>query len=525
MRKVSLIALTLVLLTILPLPLQAQGDKVVRGDCLSGTSDEGGLTRGAQRRLPTPSTNWDPSKTYRQMVILMSFSDKDFSMPDPQATYDSIFNYNGYNQRNGKGCVADYFRDQSNGLFNMEFDIFGPVKVESVAQPYEKPTEKTKNYGSSQFREATTKVIAENLDWDYSQYDWNNDGYVDQIIVVYAGYGGNNGEGSYGHIWPNTGSFSSITTSNFINFSNFTASAEVWPNNASCGIGTICHEFSHSLGLPDMYDTSSGDPVVDEWDLMDGGNFTNYGWCPPNYTCLEKMLLGWLTPVELDDSITVEDLKPVEEGGEAFRIKHSNNEWLLLENRQQRGWDAGAPGKGLVIYHVDYNASAWQGNYLNGNASKRRFELINADNTDFITWENYIKTNNLGRWANKPRMNNRCLSTSPYPWSTIKADSVPFVNNELTETSVPAPVMNNSNGEGKTILNKPITNIQMTDEGLISFDFMGGTPLPDAIQTPAIGLPQSEIICDMQGRLLQEVPTKGFYIIRKKDGTVRKIFR
>ena len=165
--------------------------------------------------------------------------------------------------------------------------------------------------------EATNLFIEEHPEIDFSQYDWNGNGRVNQVIFIYAGLTGNiTSTACYGHIWPNTSSFPTITTPDGKKISNFTASGELWPYNRSFGIGTICHEFSHSLGLPDIYPTSKngGYSICDEWDLMDGGNFTNYGWCPPNYTPLEKMLLGWLTPVELTEPTSITDLKSVSEG-------------------------------------------------------------------------------------------------------------------------------------------------------------------------------------------------------------------
>ena len=522
MRQVRPILILLILMTTLPLRLSAQKEWVIRGDCtpvdslsslLMGGSDSSPKQgrMGGVRRLPSPKTQWDSTKVYRQLVILLSFRDVDFKMENPQAIYDSIFNYNGYNQDLGKGCVAEYFRDQSNGLFNLSFDVYGPVKVDTLACPYSSPDDKTRNYGKDQFSTASKAIFAQYPDIDYKQYDWNGDGFIEQIIFVYAGFCGNQGSGSYGYIWPNTSTFTTISTPDGIKVSNYTASGELWKNNRSCGIGTICHEFSHSLGLPDIYPTSSnaGYSVCDEWDLLDGGNFTNYGWCPPNYTPTEKMVLGWLTPIELTEPATITNLKPSAEGGEVYRVKHSSSEWLLLENRQQRGWDLGAPGKGLVIYHVNYDNSVWRGNTVNNNKERRRFELVHADNMDYDVWDDVIGSKSP--YVNKPRMNSAILSTSPYPWST---DSTTYVNNELTDTSVPAATMYYPNEEGSTKLDKPITNISMTDDGLISFDFMGGAPIPDGIAPlhSSSSLPQ---YYNLQGQKVA-VPGKGIFIVDRK---------
>lgn len=447
---------------------------VVRGDCTPDLVADGetATARGSRTlRLPGVSTRWDSTRVYRQAVILVEFTDTDFSLETPRETYDSMLNCPGFNKRQGPGCAAEYFREQSGGLFNVVFDVYGPVKVSSKAQPYSKPTSSTRNYGRDVFIEATNIVI-DSLQVDFTPYDWNGNGSVNQVIYVYAGITGNqDSQASYGHVWPNTSTFSPITT-NGKKISNYTASAEKWVNGQSCGIGTILHEYTHSLGLPDIYPTTNnaGYSVVDEWDLMDGGNFTNYGWCPPNYTPMEKMLLGWSQPEELTEPQTVRNLKPVSEGGVALRIKHSDSEWLMLENRLQKGWDRGLPGEGLLVYHVNYDNSVWSGNTVNNDENKRRFELIHADNMDYDSWYDYVSSwVKPKNYLNDGHMNSYLLSTSPYPWTT---DSTDVFNDSLTNNSVPPAKMNYPNLEGKTMLSKSITNIVKHSDGTISFDFM-----------------------------------------------------
>lgn len=525
MRKISIICLLALLL--MPLSNHAQREfTLVHGDCLPDSPDDVMMSRRAGRmKLPAVKTNWNPEKIYRQLVILIEFSDTPFTYASNASTfYNRMFNESGFNNGKGPGCVADYYRDQSNGMLNLQFDVYGPVTVSSSSQPYVSPNKNTRNYGREVFIEATNKVMEDNPGMDFSVYDWNGDRYVEQVIYVYAGCTGNvNNEASYGHIWPNTSSFTTITTPDSYKISNYTCSAELWAssNPISCGIGTICHEFTHSLGLPDIYPANgNGYSICDEWDLMDGGNFTNYGWCPPNFTPVEKWILGWLSFTDLENPVTITDLKPVSEGGVVYRIKHSDSEWLLLENRQQRGWDAGAPGKGLVIYHVNYDGSVWSGNTVNNN-DKRRFELVHADNMDYDAWDDYVIKNKLGTYAASSHMNSRYLSTSPYPWTT---DSTSFINNELTDISVPAAKMHWPNLSGDYLLNKSITNIQMTEDGLISFDFMGGDKTGIEQVKPQTKNLLSQTY-DILGRRISSVYGKGIFIQRYADGTVRKYYK
>lgn len=500
-------------------------------------SSDGGVTgnkgQKAPRRLPAINKEWDADKTYKQAVILMSFSDKDFAMENPRDTYDRMLNETGYNQRNGKGCMAEYYRDQSNGLFNLSFDVYGPYKISSVAQPVTNPTSSTRNYGKEQMVEAVNLWFEEYPSLDYTQYDWNGNGKVNQIIFVYAGYCGNQSNSkSYGHIWPNTSSFTTCTAPDGTKVSAYTCSGELWTNDASCGIGTICHEYTHSLGLPDIYPVGSNASlpysIVDEWDLMDGGNFTNYGWCPPNWSPLEKMLLGWLTPTELTEPVTVKDLKPVSDGGEVYMIRHSNSEYLLLENRQQSGWDAGLPGKGLVVYRVNYSSGTWNNNVVNGTLNKYNYTIVHADNLDYNGWFDLLTERKMAgiptsQYQNSNHMNSNFLSTSSYPWITDSLET----NQELTDMSVPAAVMLTTNAEGSTLLGKPITDIQMSENGLITFKFMGGDEATDIIKTVSAKDQDGDTgIYDLQGRRLQSAAScSTVYLIRKQDGTVRKVFK
>ena len=475
------------------------------------------LTRSEMPDLSYKLIQWDPNRTYRQLVVLVSFADCDFSQEDPQATYDAMFNQRGYNQMDGPGCVADYFRDQSNGLFNMQFDVYGPFKVNSKAQS------SGKDSGQASFRQAIQQLMTSHPDIDYTPYDWDGDGTVDQVVYVYAGYNGNQA-GYTDYIWPNTSWLSRVVnTPDGHEISDYTASGELGSNNQSCGIGTICHEFSHCLGLPDIYPTFGALDVisiVDEWDLMDGGNYTNWGWCPPNYSSLEKMLMGWLTPKELTKDTVIYGMQSVADGGEVYIIRHTDDEFYLLENRQWRGWDAGLPGHGLVVFHVKYDPYRWNANIVNTVEDEPYYSLVAADNLDYSYWYDLFKTLAKSPYANAQRMNSTILSTAPYP---CLLDSAGNMNRELSATSVPSALMYNAGDNGERMLSKSITDITQNEDGTVSFSFHASTP--DGMMTPSTtaanpstiyNLTGSKVQCDTISRL-----PKGFYIIDGKKIIIR----
>ena len=523
--------LFVLLLSFLSLASWSQEVQVRRGGCMPDLEADNVAAARAQapHKLRTINTNWDPTKVYRQLVILISFSDTDFSMENPQETYNRMFNEQGYNQRQGAGCVADYFRSQSRELFNLQFDVYGPYKVSSKAQPYDSPTVDTRNYGRESLREATQQFLSANPQLDFSPYDWNGDKSIEQVIYVCAGYSGNQSSTkAYGYIWPNTSTFTTLPTHDGKTISDYSASAEKWTNNTLCGIGTVCHEFTHSLGLPDIYPTNGwATSIVDEWDLMDGGNFTNYGWCPPNYTALEKMLMGWLTFEELTEPSTIIGMKPVSEGGKAYVVKHTDNEYLLLENRQWTGWDAGLPGKGLVAYHVNYIASRWKANSPNNTKDKPYFSLMDPDQMSYQEWVTYLKdekgvTSQNDVYQNASRMNSWIMNGAAYPHVWVDQTVI----DSLTNTSPSATEMYNTNAAGSLLLSKPINNIKVSDDGLVSFDFMGGGT-PTGISTlKTVAESNATAVFDLNGRRMRSdvAGQKGIRLVRLADGTVRKLF-
>ena len=470
------------------------------------------LTRGY---LDYPNTTWDANRIYRQPVILITFKDCDFSMPDPAAFYSRILNEPGYNEGAGVGCLADYFRDQSDGQFNLQFDVYGPVQVDTLVAG-----NGSTNYGEYSVHKAT-QLLAEAEGIDFSPYDWDGDGKVDQVIYIAAGLCGN--QSKKGYIWPNSGYFyPTVSMPGDVKVDYYSISCELWKDGSSCGIGTICHEFTHCLGLPDIYPTNNTVfSVVDEWDLMDGGNYTNKGWCPPNFSALEKLLLGWKTPIELTGPVSITGMKPVCDGGETYIIRNpgQENEFYLLENRQQRGWDNAAPGCGLAIFHVDYDRETWSNNNVNTQKTHFRYSLFHADGKNYLDWDPNGNGQDLGKYTMENWMRNRYLSTSPYPY---RDDSLGVVNQALTDDTDPAATLFNS-ADGSRLMSKPITGIRMADDGTISFDFMKD-PVTVAPIRYAANVFSSPAWYDLNGSRLPTAPSRpGIYILRNSDGTIRKV--
>ena len=456
-----------------------------------------------------PAEPWDANKVYRVPVILFSFVDCDFSCEDPKVFYDRMFNEPGYNLGGGPGCVADYYRDQSRGQFNVQFDIIGPVKLSSE----QKIAGGGYNSGRSQFYEAVEAVDAQ---VDFSDYDWNGNRKVPAVIFIYAGYGGNeSAKVVVGCIHPNTGSFNK--TVDGVRLSYYSASNEIWSNNQYCGIGTICHEYCHTFGIPDFYPTAGDEfSVLDEWDLMDGGCYAGDGWCPVNLSIHERELMKWQSPVDLTVSTDITDMPSFDESGVAYRIVNEahSSEYYLLENRQQTGWDLMLPGHGLLISHVDYLQSAWSSVTVNNTPSHHRFDYFHADGLDFNYYESlYGKANRRDENGRSIR-----LKGTAYPYT----DADGTVHDALTDTTLPAASLFHANTDGNLFMGKPITQIR-ENNGLISFHF---SDTPDAI-TPLSTEAVPVAVYDLRGHALPlgNALSPGIYIIKYANGVTKKVFR
>ena len=436
-----------------------------------------------------PYKNWDPEKKYKVPVVMMSFSDCDFKAEHDLQFYKDLFNTKGFNKRHGAGCVADYFRDQSRGKFNVEFDVVGPFKLTSS----QKKSGSGYNFGDSQIIQAVSQADAQ---LNFSDYDWDNDGKAEAVIVVFAGYGANEDTTLVkGCIWPNTDYYYGSRLDG-VEIAQYSASAEIWANDASCGIGTICHEFSHVLGLPDLYPTSGKEfSVVDEWDLMDGGNYADDGWCPPNYSTLEKELLGWQSPEPLKQSCDITEMPSFDSSGKAYKIVNESNpsEYYLIENRQWQGWDYMLPNHGMLITYVDYNESSWTYNSVNTSPSHHRYEYLHADGHDYNFFHHLYRK--PGQYGEDGR--SMILKNTVYPYTDAEGvtSTIPkLFGNTISELS--------------------------EHDGLLTFKFTDAASGISSLNTDAYPVEYY----DLQGRKINE-PGRGVYVVRYSDGTTKKIMR
>lgn len=421
----------------------------------------------------------------RQLVVLAAFSDRTFK-GDAAATlqqWNRIFNEADLAETPFVGSVHDYFYAQSYGRFDLTFDL-AYVQLSSSYVKYGSTADDDEN---SQYLVDDVVDVLLTRDIDWSRYDWDGDGYVNQLLIVYAGKGSSYGGfgGDKNSIWPHQWWLSQhldLTTSDPEDYrdartvssggitytvDSYCCLAELYSNGSYGTFGTICHEYSHCFGFPDFY-YGSGTSVVGSWDLMDYGNNNGDGFCPCGYSAHERMLMGWLTPTELTEAASITGMPALADEPRAYLVRNSGyaDEFYLVENRQQSGWDQSLPGSGIVVFHIDYDADVWSTDMPNS-SSHKRYAIFPANNRTSSYY--------TAGWA--------------YPYGT---------NDALTDMSSPAATLLHANAGGTLLMGKPLTGMAVT-AGLASFDFMGGAP-SSIVPHPSTLNPPLSTIYDLQGR-------------------------
>lgn len=364
-------------------------DKVSQSKQLRSQRDKRNSQRNSTRkRLPSEFDN------FRGLVILINYSDVQMPMSQPKDFYLHMCNdegYTGFNFSNGgsnkfyscPGSMRDYFIDNSMGQFSPTFDVYGPVTVSMKATDVNQSAN-----AHTLFFEALNKLDGE---INFKNYDCDNDGHVDMIYFIVAGFSANYSGNDTRYLWPHQSTLYDHDTYQFVRYdgkyvSTYACSTAMYGwegyHNQPLGIGTMCHEFGHVLGLPDLYDTDyatqgqSNHPG--EWDIMAGGDYEE-GRCPCGYTIFERVFLGFAEPEEIGGPMTCE-LEAVDKSNKGYLLPTPDeNVFFMLDNRQRNKWDVHLPGHGMMIARVDYtDMDVWMRNEINADASHNYYELIRA---------------------------------------------------------------------------------------------------------------------------------------------------
>lgn len=335
----------------------------------------------------------------RSLVILVSFADVSFKTENAQHAFSDLLNKEGYDKYGATGSAADYFLACSNNQFQPQFDVVGPYTLSHNMSYYGA----NGRWGDTRAGDMIVEACSlASKDVDFSLYDYNNDDYIDNVFVFFAGYDEAQG-GSEDAIWSHRSYIMSYQQYDGKYLGDYACTAELRGYNGArmAGIGTFCHEFGHVLGLPDLYNTSDNSGsgyhyTVGEWDIMASGAYNNDSNTPPVYSAFERFMLGWLVPEQLTE-INFYNLPPLETDNKAYLVAatdHNLNpdspspyEYFLLENRQRVGWDKHKnclPGVGLLVSHITFNKLRYDNNSFN-DYNPLGYDIFEAYGTEYAT--------------------------------------------------------------------------------------------------------------------------------------------
>ena len=381
----------------------------------------------------------------KALVILAEFQDTTFTIQDTKKVFTNYlmnedhFSDKRYNQDQNYKGVRGYFKDCSYGKFTPVFDVVGPIKLPKAHAVYGAGNDRMDLLLADACAAVDGMV-------NFADYDANNDGIVDLVYVIYAGHSANTSGNKDTNIWPKSGT---ITISNKFDgksirrygvSNELNGSEKTSKNNKKInGIGLFCHEFSHTLGLPDIYayntDAENQDNQgMEYWDIMDGGTGIRGGRVPASYLAWEREVMGWMNIDELKNDITINNLKSIDNGGKAYKIVNpkNSNEYIVLQSIQKGAWNQGwgdnTYGKGLFAYRISYKSGKVNiFDYPNNLKGKPRVIPIPADGK-------ILAAANAG---GKLNVYTAQLNGDPYPYNGInKIDKFTMYDGTILKWSI-----------------------------------------------------------------------------------------
>ncbi len=490
----------------------------------------------AKRAQATRATGIGTSAAYfphvgspKALVILVQFQDVKFKSSDPLATFNHYLNaemgeeapsadaniFRTEEEYTNYGSVKEYFKEASLGKFTPQFDIIGPVTVSQNSAYYGKNG--SQGDGDD---ENYTKMISEacqlvDSEVNFADYDSDNDGYVDLVYIIYAGYSESISGNSEDCLWPKSGTAyfyqkfdgKSIRRFGINNELNNTPSDTKNGKYYLNGIGLFCHEFSHTMGLPDLYPTNNltnNNQSPEYWSVMDMGEYTADGYCPTPYSPWERSIMGWIQPIELSATVAQQiKLEPYATNGKSYKIDSDNDsgEYLLVQNIQNEGWYKGLAGYGLLVWRIDYADKDAVNLYDNPNNTqgKPRVMIVPADGTVI---NSYNKAYTTAEYQTS-------LENDPYPSYLPGTANIDV--NSLTEVQL----------NSGTLTSRPLYNITKNEEtGIVTFDYLKEFP-PTSISSAIIDKKnyQETKYYDLEGKKI-ETPHKGHLYITSQGKKV-----
>lgn len=326
------------------------------------------------------SDNMFPARgEIRIPVVLVEYQDVKFTIEDPKAFYEDFFNGKNFNRSGAMGSVKKYFSENSCGAFVLQFDIYGPITVS-----------KNRGFYGAGYEENAYMMVTESVEQlddevNFALYNNVGTGYVDGIVIMYAGRGQANGGGAE-TVWPYSWELEYEDVdfwADGVKFNQYACINELVSATDPEGIGVLTHEFCHIMGLPDYYNTLYTDPSTPgDWALMATGSYNHNGKVPPSLSAFDRYCFGWIKPDEI--TLTGDyEIENLHDSNKAYILttEEDPDEFFMLENRVRSRWDTYLPGEGMLVWKIRFNQETWDANEVNNRPSDQGIIIVRADNT------------------------------------------------------------------------------------------------------------------------------------------------
>lgn len=312
-----------------------------------------------RRNIAVKPRSGTQTGTRHILVVLVQYPDCPFTVS--KAKFEDFFNGSGAGSTDS---VKNYYNEQSDGLFSPVFDVYGPVTVANNRATY-------KNNAQGALADAIGKLVDDGTLTlaNYVTSSWGSlEYYIEDVIMIFAGHSRASGDDN--GIWP------SMVTGNIYSkgkyyVNKFCSAPELQGSSGTtmAGIGHICHEFGHCMGLPDFYDTNisaHGTNVAHgclSFSIMDRGSYNNFSKTPPPMSMYEKSICGWVNMDEVpkiasSGNMTLYEIGQGSDKTRAFIIPTDKEGELFIceyrsTNNSVNKWGAGLQKGGLLVFHLD----------------------------------------------------------------------------------------------------------------------------------------------------------------------------
>ena len=471
-------------------PLRSMGGIMEAGDALQMRRAPGARAKGL-----FPGCDFPRKGEQKGLVVLVEYTDVKFQSDyDPQSYFSRMLNEEGFSDNGATGSARDYFVQNSDGSFLPHFDVYGPVTLPHP-QAY---------YGGNGMAQIDIRAYEMAVDAcaaidghvDFTEYDRDGNGVIDNVFIFYAGRGEASGGGE-NCVWPHSADISQILGSGSdpimydgVQLDHYACANERQASGVD-GIGTFVHEFSHVMGLPDLYATSSNfggnsSFTPGEYSVMDHGPYNNNSRTPPHYSAFELEALGWreLKILDSDGGVVLPDIA---DGGGCKVVNSGNaDEYYIFEYRSGKGWDAYIPGHGMLVWHIHYDPAVWTGNVVNNSPDHQYVDLMEADGIQSV--------------------------------STRAGDPFPGTSGVTSFTDKTTPAFRFWNGRAAGL---PLTDIK-ENKGYVSFNYGVGSEAPDPVEL----LPATEVSYDtFVANWIAHPDAEAYFITVTRDGALLRDFK